>query len=162
MLGILFFMEPYLSDEKERFPVLQRETILEHYYAGTIYGKLHIWTHKKIASNGWFEFHWWDNINNDIVVDMKRNLFDWKQYREFTKTHDRGLKWKDKERGAELWWTAHNGSLSRARERYERYFRLMPYIVQERTGLMIEGAIAWKIDGLRPWKAPAKWMQIFM
>lgn len=151
-----------ISDGKEHIPLEQRKAVLEHYYDGTIYGKLHIWTHERIAANGWFEYEWWDNVSNEILVDMQRNFLSWKFYRKFAKSHTGSRKWDNKEDGAELWWAAHNETVQRARKRNNRYFRLMPFIVQEQTGLMLDGALSWKIDGLRPWKVPSKWIQLFM
>jgi len=135
---------------------------LERYYAGTIYGKLHIWTYDRVVSNDWFKFKWWDRVSSDILVDMQNNEVRWQNYLNFVRTHKDNRDPEARETGSDLWWTAHNHSLEAARKRNDRLFRSMPIPVQERTGLMIEGALAWRIDGLRPWRIPSTWMRIFM
>lgn len=149
-------------NEKEAMPAQRRKPFLERYYAGTIYGKLHIWTYDRVVSNGWFKYEWWDRVSGDILTDMQKDELHWQSYRDFVRENKDARDPETRETCAHLWWTAHNHSLQEARELNDRYFRSMPVAIRERTGLMIEGALAWHVDGLRPWRIPSKWMRIFM
>lgn len=148
--------------ERELMAAALRRPFLETYYAGTVYGKLHIWTYDRILSNGWLEYAWWDRVSSDILVDMQNNELPWQKYLGSVRTNKDCPDSEPPETCARLWWTAHNYSLETARSRNDRYFRLMPLAIQELSGLMIDGALAWQIDGLRPWRIPAKWMRYFM